>query len=260
MKFNISFNEILKKIIIDNPKIGIFYRKQYPNSKYSLDDILTEIIYILKNGIAWKNLRSNINGDTLYWHFRRFVSNNIFNSLFIFLRDNYFKSHNCSLQIIDSTCIFNKLGRETIARNTFYKNKNCNKVSLITDSCGIPLSAIIKSGNVHDLNFLEDHINDLLLVSSKKSRISLLSDKGYVSSKHKILMNSYNYDLIFPNKKNMKPSLNFDKVQYKKRICVEHTFSKLKAFKRIQLRYDSSISSFSQFIFLALSVMIYRRL
>jgi len=260
MKLKISFIKILEKIILGNSEIGESYRNRYPNSKYNLSDILTEIIYVLKNGVSWRNLRSNINYNTLYWHFRRFVYNNIFNSLFIFLRDNYFKSHNCSLQIIDSTCIFNKLGRESIARNTFYKNKNCNKVSLVTDFSGIPLSAIIKSGNVHDLNFLEDHINDLLLVSSKKSRITLLADKGYVSSKHKTFMNSYNYDLIFPHKKNMKPSLNFDKVQYKKRICVEHTFSKLKAFKRIQLRYDSSISSFSQFIFLALSVMIYRRL
>jgi transposase len=260
MKLNISFIEILKKIILGDTEIGIFYRNQYPNSKYSLDDILNELLYFLKSGVSWKNLRSKINTNTLYWHFRRFVSRNIFNSFFIFLRNEYFKHHNCLLQIIDSTCIFNKLGKEMVARNKFYKNKNCNKVSLVTDSFGIPLSAIIKSGNVHDLNFLSNHIDDLLMSTSKNSYFTLLSDKGYVSAKHKSFMKYHNYNLIYPHKKNMQPSLNFNKIQYKKRINIEHTFSKLKAFKRIQLRYDSTISSFSQFIFLALSIILFRSL
>ena len=58
----------------------------------------------------------------------------------------------------------------------------------------------------------------------------------------------------------MKDDPTFDKELYRKRIHVEHSFQKLKVFKRIQIRYDSLITSFSSFIFLATSQIIYKKL
>jgi hypothetical protein len=45
---------------------------------------------------------------------------------------------------MDSTFISNKYGSNKIARNKFFKNKNCNKISLVTDINGVPLSVFIK--------------------------------------------------------------------------------------------------------------------
>lgn len=78
VKLNISFNDVLKNTILTSKLIGKNYRNTYPNSKYTLDDIINELIYVLKTGISWKMLRSEINSKTLYWHFQRFVYANIF--------------------------------------------------------------------------------------------------------------------------------------------------------------------------------------
>ena len=58
----------------------------------------------------------------------------------------------------------------------------------------------------------------------------------------------------------MKEEIIIDAKLYKKRINVEHTFQKLKLFKRIQLRYDSNITSYFSFVFLACSLLIFRKL
>lgn len=112
-----------------------------------------------------------------------------------------------------------------MARNKFFKNKNCNKVSLITDINGIPLSVLLDCGNVHDLHFVEKHIKDLYLLQNKKN--TLIGDKGYVSKKLKDTLINNNYNLVYPLKKNMKGTNEIDKNIYKKRIHIEHTFQKL---------------------------------
>lgn len=137
------------------------------------------------------------------------------------------------IQIVDSTFIMNKFGKECIARNKFFKNKNCNKVSFVTDINGIPISVLIKTGNTHDLNFINDHIDDLMVISKKHptKTFTLLADKGYISNKLKETLLKKRYNLIFPSKKNMKSDLSLNKVLYRKRIYVEHSFQKFKLFK-----------------------------
>ena len=262
IKLNVSFLEILEEIILNDSKIKYFYANKFPNSKHSLDDILKEILYVLKTGLSWRDVRSNIKWQSLYWHFNRISSNGIFKKLFMCLRKGYVKNHPIDIQLIDSTFIMNKYGKNHIARNKFFKSKNCNKVSFITDSFGIPLSVLIKNGNVHDLTFIDEHVNDLYVLNKKytNNSISLLADKGYVSNSTKEKLKDCNYNFVYPPKKNMKDDLTFDKELYRKRIHVEHSFQKLKTFKRIQIRYDSFITSFSSFIFLATSQIIYKKL
>lgn len=260
MKLNISFLEILKEIILTNKKTKHFYNIKYPNSKYTLDDIIKEILYVLKTGLSWRDVRSNINWLSLYWHFNRLSSAGIFKKLFMCLRKGYVINHKIDVQLIDSTFIMNKFGKNCIARNKFFKNKNCNKVSFVTDSSGIPLSVLIKPGNVHDIMFVNEHISDLCICNKKcpSNKINLLADKGYVSANLKEILKSKNYNYIYPTKKNMKPDHNFDKILYKKRIFVEHSFQKFKLFKRVAIRVDSFIKNFSSFVFLACSVIIHR--
>ena len=75
---NFSIQNEIKKIVLNTKKLKITYTKQYSNSKYSLDLIIQEILYFLKSGNSWANLRSPIKSKTLYWHFQKFVSFNIF--------------------------------------------------------------------------------------------------------------------------------------------------------------------------------------
>jgi len=53
--------------------------------------------------------------------------------MYLKLRNEYFYSNNSNIHLIDSTFILNKFGHNKIKRNKYFKNKNCNKISIITD-------------------------------------------------------------------------------------------------------------------------------
>ena len=93
IKLNVSFSEILKKIILSDSKMKYLYTNKFPHSKYSLDNILKEILYVLKTGLSWREIRSPIKWETIYWHFNRLSSRGIFKKLFLHLRKGYVKNH-----------------------------------------------------------------------------------------------------------------------------------------------------------------------
>lgn len=259
IKITSSFKDSIKSVILNCKHIKNFYIKKHTNSKYSLDDILDEIFYVLKTGISWRNVRSHINWHSIYFHFKRFVDNNIFKTFYLKLRAKYFSNNKTDIQIIDSTFIANKYGKNKIARNIFFKNKNCNKISLLTDVNGVPLSVLFNSGNVHDNSFIEKHINDIFLFNKNKNTL-LLADKAYEGKNIRNNLTNYNYSLMIPKKKNSISNYPFDKITYKKRILVEHTFQKLKVFRRIYVRYDSLFKTYLEFLYLAISFIIFKNL
>jgi len=256
-KLDTSFCNIIKDMILKNPFTRQTYIHKHPNTKYSIDTIINDILYVLKTGISWRNVRSIINWNTLYWHFSIMSKCNVFKDVFNNLRNQYISKHDMSIQIIDSTFIMNKCGKNKIARNKFFKNKNCNKISIITDIHGIPLSALIDSGNKHDLSFVLNNVKDIRHFN--KHKFTLLADKGYVSRNLKEQLINFNCNLIYPPKRNMKQQ-TIDKQLYKKRIYVEHAFQKLKQFKRISVRYDSNVETFTSFVYLSLAVLINRNI
>jgi transposase len=273
-KLDTSFCNIIKDMILKNPFIRQTYIHKHPNTKYSIDTIINDILYVLKTGISWRNVRSIINWNTLYWHFSIMSKCNIFKDVFNNLRNQYISKHDMSIQIIDSTFIMNKCGKNKIARNKFFKNKNCNKISIITDIRGereihriiaqkicdadfVPLSALIDSGNKHDLSFVLNNVKDIRHFN--KHKFTLLADKGYVSRNLKEQLINFNCNLIYPPKRNMKQQV-IDKQLYSKRIYVEHAFQKIKQFKRISVRYDSNIDTFTSFVYLSLALLINRNI
>ena len=258
---NTSFKEIIKTVILNNKQINKFYLKRHSNTKYILDDILNDIIYVLKTGISWRDLRSPIHWKSVYFHFQRFIKNNIFKSLYLKLRNAYFSNHKTDIQIIDSTFIANKYGKNKIARNIFFKNKNCNKVSFLTDVNGVPLSVLVNTGNVHDNSFIDNHVHDIYIVNKKRNDSTiLLADKAYEGKNIRFYLNIYGYSLMVPKKKKSVSDDPFDASLYKKRIFVEHSFQKLKVFRRIAIRYDSLMDTYLGFLFLAVSHLIFKKI
>jgi transposase len=261
VKISISFKEYLKNTILKDKNINKYYLKQYPNSKYKLDDILDDILYVLKTGISWRDLKSSVKWQSVYSHFQRFTKFNIFKKMYLSFRSDYFINNKTDIQLIDSTFIMNKFGKNHIARNMFFKNKNCNKVSFITDVNGVPLSVLVKTGNIHDLHFTEPHINDLYFLNKKhNTKITLLADKAYESKNLRTSITASNYSLMIPKKSNAKTTYPFDPNLYKKRIFVEHSFQKLKIFRRIAISYDSLLKTYLSFLFLAVSQIIFKKI
>lgn len=256
MNFDIKLE--LKKIILKSKHLKNSFNKQHSNSKYSIDLIIDELMYFLKSGVSWRMLRSTINYKTLFWHYSRFVENNIFLKLFNKIKNVYINNFiydNCSL-LVDSTIIYNKYGINKIGRNKFYKNKKVTKISLMTDVNGFPLSVLFMKGNYHDNTTFNRHIKDALIILSNK-KLKILADKAYSSKNNYDLLNSNNISHIIPPRRNMKiaKTYNYDVNEYIKRIKIEHIFSRLKMFKRINMRYDKFISNFAGFVQLALSII-----
>ena len=181
MNFDIKLE--IKNIILNCNVINKSYTIKHSNTKYSLDLIITEIFYFLKSGVSWRTLRSSVNYKTLFWHFSRFVENNIFLKLFKKIK-NYYKNtiQDNTLLFIDSTSIPNKYGINKIGRNKFYKNKKITKLSLLTDVNGFPLSVLFMKGNYHDTTVFDKHIKDAILIIPNK-KFKIVADKGYSSKK-----------------------------------------------------------------------------
>ena len=115
----------------------------------------------------------------------------------------------------------NKFGKNKIARNKYFKNKNCNKISLITDNDGIPLSVVVDKGNKHDLKFITKHKNDLIkLTTHSKNNHILLADKAYESKNHRLFLSTIGYYFMIPIKKNAITHHYFDKSIYSKRKLI----------------------------------------
>ena len=126
--------------------------------------------------------------------------------------------------------------------------KNGSKLSIITDSNGAPINIGIYKGNMNDILILKDQLTTKYLVDPfimNKHKKYLLADKGYdgIELIKQIIENGYT-PIIAQNKRNIKDknkivhlSDNYKKI-YKLRTYVEHSFARLKSFKRLSHRYD----------------------
>ena len=132
IQLNLSFNKFLKNVILNDCNIKQYYIKSFPNSKYTLDEIIRGILYVLKTGISWRDfIHPSIHWNSLFFHFNRFVKNNIFKSTYLSLLSSITNISN--VHIIDSSFIPTKFGLHNISRNKYYKSKNGYKISLIID-------------------------------------------------------------------------------------------------------------------------------
>ena len=81
----------------------------------------------------------------------------------------------------------------------------------------------------------------------------LIADKGYISKEYKKkIKKSHRINLIYPARKNQRiKNTTFELNLLKKRSIVEHFFSWLKNYRKVQIRHDKTVLSFTGFIYLA---------
>jgi hypothetical protein len=58
--------KLLMKHIRSIPKLAKSFDFSYKQQKYNLSEYLIDIFYVLKTGIAWRDLRSHINWNSVY--------------------------------------------------------------------------------------------------------------------------------------------------------------------------------------------------
>jgi len=262
-------NSIIINVLIEHiktiPSLYKSFNFSYKHQKYHLSQYLEDILYVSKTGIAWRDLRSVINWNSVYKVFSKLRNHNIFKISHRSLLQKYVKrTPNKKLKYIltDTSFIPNKHGQSVVGCNKFYNRKKGTKISLITDANGIALDVKCYAGNVHDSKILLDQFKNCNLVQYNRTNNQhyyFLADAAYdcKAIKQQVIDMTYN-PLICQNKRKIK---DINKVRkftcreeeiYKKRINVEHMFCRLKSNRRLQNRYDSKIESFNGFIYLAL--------
>lgn len=262
-------NNLIVRLLIchikSNKKLYKSFNFSNIHQKYSLDDYLIDILYILKTGIPWRDLRSHINWISVYKVYVKLNTCNIFRLSYIDLMTKYLKKNNnrnMKYIISDTSFIPNKKGRSLIGYNKYYNKKNGTKISLITDSDGITIFVKCYKGNESDSKILTKQFKCFKIINqvySGKFKQYFLADPGYDTKQLRMKLTEMNYDvLIVQNRRNIKDKNKIvtmndkEKKIYTKRLVIERTFNKLKMNRRLCLRYESKIENFMGFIYLGL--------
>jgi hypothetical protein len=243
----------IKRNIITNNKILKYFNFTYTTQKHKIEDILREILKVIKYGIPWR-LIENIPYSTVYSSYKRLLYFNILRNTYIDLLHLYFKkqpNQKLKYQYTDTTCVSNKYGSEFVEYNG-YKKKKCTKLSFITDSKGIPINVSIHNGKQNDGKILVSHFNNMLITNdlNNKNKKYMLADSIYYVKEVKDLLTNEGYVYIIPpNIKNTKykkiEKLTSNQMKiYSKRIKIEHTNSILKNYRRLNCRYDRDLNTF----------------
>lgn len=254
--------KLLIRYIKSNKQIYKSFDFSHKQQKYTLREILVDILYVLKTGISWRDLRSHIGWNTVYKRYIMLNNFGVFEICYTDLLKKYLKKGtNKKLKYIltDTSFVQNKKGQDMIGYNKFYKKKKGTKISLITDSNGIPISVKCYKGNKHDCKILDDQLNDKYITNIKyvKDRY-FLADLGYDSTFLRNKLKSMDYKSLILQKKTVKNPLikisftDEEKKIYNKRMAIERMFNLIKMNRRLSLRYDVKIQNFMGFIYLAL--------
>lgn len=263
-------NSIYNFIKTKHVKLFESYNFKYHTQKYELKEILEAILFFIKISSSWKNfIYKKINYNTIYKNYIKLNKYKIFELSYLDNLKKYLKkSKNKKLEYVytDTTTIYNKLNKDKAKRNAYFKNKKIIKISLITDSNGITLNCLIESGNFHDSTIYQNQIKSLNVLKQFINSI-FMADSGYDSSYiYELNKSIFKKSIIKPNNRNTKNKIKKRKLNeseeqlYKKRIKVEHTNQKIKAYRRLNYVYEKEIKNYNQFIYLSLNDILIKKI
>lgn len=145
------------------------------------------------------------------------------------------------------------MGSELISITPGSRKHKGTKIHVISTENKIPVGITFSDAKTHDSKMVLDTIKTIKF-STKGATI--LADKGYVGEKLRVYLKLQKINFLAVPKKDMKKKLTpLQKLKMEKRPRIEHFFSSLKRFQRINTRMDRSINSFSSFCFIALLVI-----
>lgn len=271
-----SKNDIIIKLLVKhiNTDHKLFKSFNFSNvhQKYSINEYLRIILFVQKTGIAWRDtslLKTEIKWNSVYKVYQKLNKFGIFKIAYIDLLKKYLKKcpgKKLKFILTDTSFVPNKKGKDTIGYSKYYNKKKGTKISLITDSNGIPLNMKCYKGNKYDSRILLDHLTNRDIVCTNhidKYKQYFLADPGYDSKEIRNRLTELGYKpLIVQNRRNIKDMTKLivlterEKRIYKNRLKVENTFNKMKIDRRLCLRWDSKIESFIGFIYLSFIKML----
>ena len=144
--------------------------------------------------------------------------------------------------------IKNQYGIDCTGRNPTDRGRQGTKLTSITDHNGMTNSVLFTPANIPDCVLLEKSIRKCL---EPLQRLEMFADRGYASKGNSRICSSYKLnDRIFRKKTKTTRRANA------KRCVVEHSYSWVDKYRRLIMRYEKHINSYSEMLFISLSQMV----
>lgn len=244
-------------------------------SKFDLVEVINAILYKLKTGCQWRLLPLGhlFTGDppsfiTVFKHYRKWCQKGDWETAFNRnVKENKDKV-DLSLSHIDGSHTSAYRGGEKVEYQGRKKRATTNALYFV-DRQGLPLAmSEPQSGNHTDLFEIDERIGEIAaqLLASDIPVDGLFSnlDAGFDEENLRIALSSRGIiSNVCPNRRNGSDSSEeymFDEEMYKERWIVERTNAWMDGFKAVLIRFDTTVSSWKGWNFLAFLVIFLKKI
>lgn len=244
-------------------------------SKYDLVEIVNAILYKLKSGCQWRLLPVGhlFAGEppswkTVFHHFRKWSKADEWKEAFTNLLKGNKGKVDLSLSHIDGSHTPVYRGGEKVEYQGRKKRKTTNALYL-SDRQGLPLAmSEPQSGNHADLFEIDERIDEIMadLKAAEIEVDGLFSnlDAGFDGKVLRKTLDSHGViSNVCPNRRNggeQNEEYLFDEEMYRERWVVERTNAWMDAYKAILARFDTTISSWKGWNYLAFIVIFLKKI
>lgn len=238
-------------------------------TKSSLTEIVNCILYKLKTGMQWHLLPVEslfrdrvLHYKTVFGHYRKWCKQGAWKSCWIALLSQHKSKLDLSSSDIDGSHTTALRGGEQVAYQGRKKRKTTNALYL-TDRQGLPLAMSEPvAGNHNDLYDIEASVEELLETLDRAEiateGLFINADAGFdAKSFHQTCAQKQLIANVACNKRKGKPGPGhiLDEELYQERYAVERTNAWMDSFRSLLNRFDTTVSSWKGFNFLAFIVL-----
>ncbi|REC76843.1 IS5/IS1182 family transposase [Chryseobacterium elymi] len=262
--------QVLDKDIIENeivPYLPLPKRGFFP--KALLVEIVNSILYKLKTGVQWEYLPVKslfedyvLSYQSVFYHYRKWCVNNVWEDCWIRLLSKNKSKLDLSSGDLDGSHTSALRGGEEVSYQGRKKRKTSTAL-YFTDRQGLPLAISDPvAGNHNDLYPIEMYF-DQITQTLKRADIAIEglfinADAGFDAQNFRKHCESKNIiaNIAF-NKRNGSDTDNFyfDEILYHQRYAIERTNVWLDSFRSLLNRFDTTVSSWKSFNYLAFMVI-----
>ena len=262
--------QVLDKDIIENeivPNLPTAKRGFSPRAP--LSEIVNCILYKLKTGVQWAYLPvKSLFGDqvlsyqSVFYHYRKWCISNVWEDCWIQLLSKNKSKLDLSSGDLDGSHTSALRGGEEVAYQGRKKRKTSTAL-YFTDRQGLPLAMSDPiSGNHNDLYHVESYFNQIIQTLEKANiaveGLFINADAGFDSvSFIKYCESKDIIPNIILNKRNGtdREDYYFDEILYRERYAIERTNAWLDSFRSLLNRFDTTVSSWKSFNYIAFIVI-----
>ena len=210
---------------------------------FSAEEILDALLLMCKTSQPWR-LLPGINGryKTLHRNFMHLSRAGVFVKIQKRIVRLYTRCRRPKHHITDTSYIKNVLGTDVVGRNYTDRGRMATKLSTITDDVGVVLLFQLFPGNKSNQKVLPGTIGNF----RPPQQLELFADKGYDSRANRAYLRKLGYrERISKRGQRRMPNAN------RKRIRIEHSYARLKQFRRLRQRYEKLAVTFASFVVVA---------